>query len=94
MRGDSMNVIEGSEELNIIHLQSAVLCANCEMMVSETRNGKCPVCGSGAQLSLSRLLGGTLEHPCPPTSPPKVQVLNGRFEARAAQLRPDFSSPT
>jgi|HubBroStandDraft_1064217.scaffolds.fasta_scaffold569396_2 hypothetical protein len=85
---NSMNVIEGSEELNIIHLENALLCANCEMIVSETRNGKCPVCGSGAQLSVSRLLGGTLEHPSQPVSSPQraaghpVQVLKGRREVQ------------
>jgi hypothetical protein len=87
MRGNFMNymnAIEASEELNIIHLENALLCANCEMIISETRNGKCPVCGSGAQLSLSRLLGGTLEHPCQPASPPKLQILNGRMEAQAS----------
>jgi hypothetical protein len=87
---NSMNVIEGSEELNIIHLENALLCANCEMIVSETRNGKCPVCGSGAQLSVSRLLGGTLEHPSQPASSPQhaaghpVQVLKGHREAQVS----------
>jgi hypothetical protein len=87
---NSMNVLEGSEELNIIHLENALLCANCEMIVSETRNGKCPVCGSGAQLSLSRLLGGTLEHRSQPASSPQrtaghpVQVLKGHREVQAS----------
>ena len=81
---NSMSVIESSEELNIIHLEIALLCANCEMIVSETRNGKCPVCGSGAQLSLSRLLGGTLEHPSQPAPSPKLQVLKGHREVQAS----------
>jgi hypothetical protein len=87
---NSMNAIEGSEELNIIHLENALLCANCEMIVSETRNGKCPVCGSGAQLSLSRLLGGTLEHPSQPASSPQratshpIQVRKGHREVQAS----------
>jgi hypothetical protein len=87
---NSMNAIEGSEELNIIHLENALLCANCEMIVSETRNGKCPVCGSGAQLSLSRLLGGTLEHPSQPASSRQpaagrpIQVRKGHREVQAS----------
>lgn len=77
-RLNAMNTAKGLEELNFVRLESALLCANCELIVGETRNGKCPVCGSGALMSLSRLLGGALHpldtdgaplglHPCPQT---------------------------
>jgi hypothetical protein len=49
---------------NLIRLQSAVLCANCEV-VSEGTNGHCAACGSQALLSLSRILGGPLASPMP-----------------------------
>jgi hypothetical protein len=62
MRLNVMKAVKGFEELNFVKLESALLCANCELIVSETRNGKCPVCDSGALLGLSRLLGGPL-HP-------------------------------
>ena len=45
---------------NLVRLQKAVLCANCEV-ISEGRNGHCAGCGSQSLLSLSRLLGGTIE---------------------------------
>ncbi len=69
MRANAMKETMHSDELNVVHLETALLCANCEMIVGETRNGKCPVCGSGAQLSLSRLLGGTVAPLCEPSSP-------------------------
>ena len=49
------------EELNLIRLVDALLCANCELIVSECVNGGCPACGSRAMLSVSKALGGTLE---------------------------------
>jgi hypothetical protein len=49
---------------NLIRLQSAVLCANCEV-ISEATNGHCAACGSQALLSLSRILGGSLASPLP-----------------------------
>lgn len=49
---------------NLIRLQSAVLCANCEV-VSEGTNGQCAACGSQALLNLSRILGGPLASPMP-----------------------------
>lgn len=45
---------------NLVRLQKAVLCANCEV-ISEGLNGHCAGCGSQSLLSLSRLLGGTIE---------------------------------
>ena len=48
------------KELTFIHLQDAVLCANCELIASQTYDGACPACGSKALMSVSRLLGGTV----------------------------------
>lgn len=48
------------EELTFIHLQDAVLCANCELIANQTYDGACPACGSKALMSVSRLLGGTV----------------------------------
>jgi hypothetical protein len=76
-----MNAIKGLEELNCIKLENALLCANCEMIVNESLNGRCPVCGSGALLGVSRLLGGTLERPCPQPLLPALHSLNKQAEA-------------
>jgi hypothetical protein len=43
--------------LNLIPLQQAVLCANCEV-VSESKNGHCVVCGSPSLVNLARVLDG------------------------------------
>ncbi len=43
---------------NLIPLQQAVLCANCEV-VSDSKNGHCIVCGSPSLLSLARVLNGS-----------------------------------
>ena len=45
---------------NLVRLQKAVLCANCEV-ISEGLNGHCAGCGSQSLLSLNRVLGGTVE---------------------------------
>jgi hypothetical protein len=45
---------------NLVRLQRAVLCANCEV-ISEGLNGHCAGCGSQSLLRLSRILGGTIE---------------------------------
>jgi hypothetical protein len=47
-------------DTNLVRLQSAVLCANCEV-ISEGLNGHCAGCGSQSLLSLSRVLGGPIE---------------------------------
>jgi len=70
-----MNAIPALEELNFVKLETALLCVNCELVVSETRSGNCPVCGSGAVLSLSRLLGGSLH---PSTGYPSSQTSSVR----------------
>ena len=45
--------------IDLIHLQRAALCADCEV-ISEAKNGHCGACGSQALLNLSRVLGGSL----------------------------------
>jgi hypothetical protein len=45
-----------SHNTNLVRLQHAVLCANCEL-ISEANNGRCAACDSEAVLSLSRILG-------------------------------------
>jgi hypothetical protein len=44
---------------NLVRLQHAFLCANCEV-ISECTHGRCAACGSQALLGLSRILGGPL----------------------------------
>lgn len=43
---------------NLVPLQKAVLCVNCEV-ISEGLNGHCAGCGSQSLLKLSGVLGGT-----------------------------------
>jgi len=57
-------MIAGLEEINFVKLDDAVLCANCEMISNETRDGCCSACGSRALMSVSRLLGGTAQAEC------------------------------
>ena len=47
-------------DANLVHLQTAVLCANCEV-ISDGQNGHCAGCGGQSLLHLSRVLGGTIE---------------------------------
>jgi hypothetical protein len=71
-----------SPDTNLVRLQSAVLCANCEV-ISEGTNGHCTACGSQALLSLSRILGGPLASSMPfefseyfvPETQPSLNVL-------------------
>src|SRR5258707_7376656 len=46
-------------DVNFLSLQSAIFCAQCELL-SENNTPRCRACGSGAVLSLSRVLGGSL----------------------------------
>ena len=46
-------------DVNFLSLQSAIFCAQCELL-SENNTPQCLACGSGAVLSLSRVLGGSL----------------------------------
>ena len=45
---------------NLVSLQRAVLCANCEI-ISEGLNGRCDACGGQALLRLKGVLGETVE---------------------------------
>ena len=45
---------------NLVRLQKAVLCANCEV-ISEGLNDHCACCGSQSLLSLNTVLGGEIE---------------------------------
>ncbi len=45
---------------NLVRLQKALLCANCEV-ISEGLNGHCAGCGSESLLNLNGVLGGTIE---------------------------------
>jgi hypothetical protein len=84
MRGaKSMNAIKGLEELNVVRLKDALLCANCELIINETFDGACPACNSKALMSLARLLGGTIEHQ------PEESLLPGLEEvcSRAVETR-------
>jgi len=46
-------------DVNFVSLQTAVFCVQCEML-SDNNTPRCLACGSGAVLSLSRVLGGSL----------------------------------
>ena len=46
-------------DVNFLSLQSALFCVQCELL-SENNTPRCLGCGSGAVLSLSRVLGGSL----------------------------------
>src|SRR6202163_3545875 len=46
-------------DVNFLSLQSAIFCVQCEVL-SENNTPRCLSCGSGAVLSLSRVLGGSL----------------------------------
>src|ERR1700681_466658 len=46
-------------DVNFLSLQSAIFCVQCEVL-SANNTPQCLACGSGAVLSLSRVLGGSL----------------------------------
>src|SRR5450759_2948273 len=46
-------------DVNFVSLKSAIFCVQCELL-SENNTPQCLACGSGAVLSLSRVLGGSL----------------------------------
>jgi len=50
---------ESLHELNFVPLQTAVLCADCEV-ITENRGGQCRICGGRALLSIGRVLGGPI----------------------------------
>ncbi len=83
MRAYSSKPANEFEELNIVRLEDALLCANCDAIVNTTLKGRCPVCGSSALLGLSRLLGGTLGCESPESLPRRSYPLY-RVEKRAS----------
>ena len=88
----TMDTMKDFEELNFVKLESALLCVNCEMIVSKIRGGKCPVCGSGALLGMSRLLGGTLDFSCTEGLTAETHAFTAHNESRnfhpPAKLQP------
>ena len=46
--------------VNLVRLQHAVLCANCEI-ISEGLNGHCACCGSKSLFRQNGVLGGSIE---------------------------------
>jgi hypothetical protein len=78
----TMSMMDNSEsvnmDVNVIALQHAVLCANCEV-ISDSVHDVCRVCGSSSLLSLSTVLGGTL-----PVE--RAQLVDAREAAPAATL--------
>ena len=72
---------------NLVRLQNAVLCANCEV-ISEGLNGHCAACGSEALLNLNRLLGSAAETDFPfafhDSGPATTQVAHSRYLSTAA----------
>jgi GAF domain-containing protein len=49
-----------ADDVNFVSLQRAVFCVQCELL-SDNNTPRCLACGSGAVLSLSRVLGGSLK---------------------------------
>ncbi len=70
-----------SRELNVVPLQGAVLCVDCEI-ITESPGGRCRVCGGSALLSLARVLGG-------PVGPQRALLLDAA-EAEMNQLVEDL----
>jgi hypothetical protein len=55
--------------VNLIPLQQAVLCADCEV-ISEGENGHCVACGSQATISLCKVMGSNASLPSNPSLQP------------------------
>ena len=71
--------------VNLVRLQKAVLCANCDV-ISEGLNGHCVACGSEALLGLTRILGGLSEcaSEITPRDPMVVTTTNSEYFSAAA----------
>jgi hypothetical protein len=52
-------LVESQADPEILPLQNAVLCVDCES-VSNAKTDECPVCGGHSLLALARMLGGSL----------------------------------
>ena len=77
----------GSSQEGQVSACHAVLCANCEI-ISEANNGHCAACDSEALLSLSRILGGSLEPEAPLGLTTSTQVGEDIFRIRLASQQP------
>jgi hypothetical protein len=53
------SIPEQGRVLNVVALQNAVLCAECDV-VSDSPNDTCLVCGSRSLLNIARMFGGNL----------------------------------
>jgi hypothetical protein len=58
-RSNVRSLTSRDRPLNAVALQSAVLCAECDV-VSDSPHDICMVCGSRSLVNISRLLGGNL----------------------------------
>jgi len=94
MPGSAVEIwVETRPTLNAVRLNSAVLCADCDV-VSDSPHDHCLVCGSRSLFSIARLLGGALpkeraklvEATVPATSAP-VRVLTFPGSHKAARRR-------
>src|SRR5215471_21616255 len=56
----SMPALMSAQQVHFLSLQSAIFCVQCEL-VSANNTPRCLACGSQAILSLSRILGGSLD---------------------------------
>jgi len=74
--------------LNTIHLLSAVLCADCEV-ISDSASDICAVCGSRSLLSLGRVLGGSIGDARAVLVPPGEKELRNMF---TLLVNPDAST--
>ena len=59
--------------LNAIALQSAVLCAECDVL-SDSPHDICMVCGSRSLVNICRILGGKLPKNCAELKPAPLHV--------------------
>jgi hypothetical protein len=59
MRGLATAAVDRRRGLNVVSLQHAVLCADCDC-VSDSPHDRCLVCGSQSLFNISRILGGNL----------------------------------
>ena len=70
---NAFSVPHFSHNTNLVPLQCAVLCANCEL-ISEANNGHCASCDSEALLNLSQILGCSVESEARAGLTPRTQV--------------------
>jgi hypothetical protein len=81
--------VENQMDAEVIPLQSAVLCVDCES-VSDSRFDECPVCRSHSLLSIARMLGGTLlpEKAACPTKGENIGLFDLEITIDLKQIEP------